>query len=114
MVAVGGKRKIFSPASTPSVVIPKRLLKEQKPPKQKKALEKKKRAHVMREWLFQRRRRSDQHRLVKENALSESEYYFRFIRMSPSRFEHLLSLVGTKLIQKRTSIQDLMAVNQDS
>jgi hypothetical protein len=113
MVAVGGaKRKIFSSPTSSSVVIPKRLLKEQKPKKSlEKRDEKKKRAHVMREWIFQRRRRSssDQHRMIRENSVTEGEYYFRFIRMSPGRFEHLLSIVGPKLMQKRTSIQDLMA-----
>ena len=113
MVAVGGgaKRKIFSSPTSSAVVIPKRLLKEQKPKKSlEKREEKKKKAHVMREWIFQRRRRSsDQHRMVRENAVTEGEFYFRFIRMSPCRFEHLLSLVGPKLMQKRTSIQDLMA-----
>ena len=38
------------------------------------------------------------HTLVQELRLGDREWYFKFIRMSPERFEHLLSLVAPRTV----------------
>ena len=47
--------------------------------------------------IFQERKKYGlYHILTDELRLFDKEYFFRFIRMTPQRFEHLLSLVGPR------------------
>ena len=56
--------------------------------------------------IFQERKKySLYHILTDELRLFDKEYFFRFVRMTPQRFEHLLSLVGPHL--QRTFFQIL-------
>ena len=48
--------------------------------------------------IFQERKKYGlYHILTDELRLFDKEYFFRFVRMTPQRFEHLLSLVGPRL-----------------
>ena len=48
--------------------------------------------------IFQERNRYGlYHILTNDLRLFDKEYFFRFVRMTPQRFEHLLSLVGPPL-----------------
>ena len=38
--------------------------------------------------------------------LINKEYFFRFVRMTPQRFEHLLSLVGPHLQRATTKMRE--------
>ncbi len=49
--------------------------------------------------LEQRKRQGHHHNLVREMRLKDVESHFNFLRMSPARFDHLLSLVGPQLIK---------------
>ena len=44
--------------------------------------------------------------LTDELRLFDKEYFFRFVRMTPQRFEHLLSLVGPHLQQTTTKMRE--------
>ena len=46
------------------------------------------------------------HILTDELRLFDKEYFFRFVRMTPQRFEHLLSLVGPHLQQTTTKMRE--------
>ena len=46
------------------------------------------------------------HILTDELRLFDKEYFFRFVRMTPQRFEHLLSLVGTHLQRTTTKMRE--------
>ena len=53
--------------------------------------------------IFQERKRYGiYHILTNEVRLFDKEYFFRFVRMTLQRFEHLLSLVGPHLRRTRT------------
>ena len=54
----------------------------------------------VREVLKRRRQQSQYHILVQELQLHDREYFFKYLRMSPERFEHLLKLVAP-FIQKK-------------
>ena len=46
------------------------------------------------------------HILTDELRPFDKEYFFRFVRMTPQRFEHLLSLVGPHLQQTTTKMRE--------
>ena len=46
------------------------------------------------------------HILTDELRLFDKEYFFRFVRMTPQRFEHLLSLVGPHLQRTTTKMRE--------
>ena len=46
------------------------------------------------------------HTLVQELRLGDREWYFKFIRMSPERFEHLLSLVAPRISKQKTKLRE--------
>ena len=48
------------------------------------------------------------HTLVQELRLGDREWYFKFIRMSPERFEHLLSLVAPRISKQKTNFESLL------
>ena len=57
--------------------------------------------------LYQERKSSGFfHVLTKELELFDREYFFRFMRMSPDRYEHLLSIVGPKLQRQKTHLRE--------
>ena len=54
--------------------------------------------------IFQERKKYGlYHILTDELRLFDKDYFFRFVRMTPQRFEHLLSLVGPHL--QRTTMK---------
>ena len=57
--------------------------------------------------IFQERKKYGlYHILTDELRLFDKEYFFRFVRMTPQRFEHLLSLVGPHLQQTTTKMRE--------
>ena len=57
--------------------------------------------------IFQERKKYGlYHILTDELRLFDKEYFFRFVRMTPQRFEHLLSLVGTHLQRTTTKMRE--------
>ena len=46
------------------------------------------------------------HILTDELRLFDKEYFFRFVRITPQRFEHLLSFVGPHLQRTTTKIRE--------
>ncbi|XP_057297594.1 putative nuclease HARBI1 [Hydractinia symbiolongicarpus] len=44
--------------------------------------------------------------LLQEMKLHDREFYFRFLRISPDRFEHLLSLVGPSIQKRDTNFRN--------
>ncbi|KAL9977992.1 hypothetical protein ACROYT_G015463 [Oculina patagonica] len=70
------------------------ILKKQKPTKRRT------KRFWIREYLKKREKYGQFHTLFAELRLSDREYFFRYIRMSPERFEHLLTLVAP-YIQKK-------------
>ena len=42
------------------------------------------------------------HNLIPELRAADREYFFRYFRMNPERFDHLLELVGDKIVKKVT------------
>ena len=49
------------------------------------------------------------HILTDELSLFDKEYFFRFIRMTPQRFEHWLSLVGRHLQRATIKMRELIS-----
>ncbi|CAH3117914.1 unnamed protein product, partial [Pocillopora meandrina] len=47
--------------------------------------------------------------IFKERKSQDCEYYFRYLRMSPERFEHLLTLVGPLISKKATKMRELIS-----
>ena len=57
--------------------------------------------------IFQERKKYGlYHILTDELRLFDKEYFFRFVRMTPQRFEHLLSFVGPHLQRTTTKIRE--------
>ena len=57
--------------------------------------------------IFQERKKYGlYHILTDELRLFDKEYFFRFVRMTPQRFEHLLSLVGPHLQRTTTKMRE--------
>ena len=57
--------------------------------------------------IFQERKKYGlYHILTDELRLFDKEYFFRFVRMTPQRFEHLLSLVGPHLQQTTSKMRE--------
>ena len=54
----------------------------------------------------QRQRYGCYHTLVQELRLGDREWHFKFIRMSPERFEHLLSLVAPHISKQKTKLRN--------
>ena len=50
----------------------------------------------------ERKQKGQYHTLVKETMLFEQEYFSRMFRMTPSKFEALLKLVGPKVTMGNT------------
>ena len=71
----------------------------------KKRLEKKKRRKYWVRPIFLRRKVHGQfHQMLTELREGDREYYFRYMRMSPERFDHLLSLVEDKISKQDTRL----------
>ena len=59
--------------------------------------------------IFQERKKYGLYRiLTDELRLFDKEYFFRFVRMTPRRFEHLLSLVAPHLQRTTTKMRELI------
>ena len=57
--------------------------------------------------IFQERKKYGlYHILTDELRLFDKEYFFRFVRMTPQRFEHWLSLVGPHLQRSTTKMRE--------
>ena len=57
--------------------------------------------------IFQERKKYGlYHILTDELRLFDKEFFFCFVRMTPQRFEHLLSLVGPHLQQTTTKMRE--------
>ena len=57
--------------------------------------------------IFQERKKYGlYHILTAELRLFDKEYFFRFVRLTPQRFEHLLSLVGPHLQLTTTKMRE--------
>ena len=76
------------------------ILKKQKPTKQRT------KRFWIREYLKKRKNYGQFHTLFSELRLSDREYFFRYIRISPERFEHLLSLVAAYIQNKACRSRD--------
>ena len=76
------------------------ILKKQKPPKRKT------KRFWVREYLKKREKYGQFHTLFSELRLSDREYFFRYIRMSPERFEHLRTLVAPYIEKKACRSRD--------
>ena len=61
----------------------------------------KKRKCWRRSIFLEREKLGQYHTLFKELQLGDREYFFRYLRMSPERLEHLLSMVGPLIKKKR-------------
>lgn len=66
-----------------------------------------KRRWYVREVNRKRLRTGQYHTLVKELERKDPEWYFRYFRMSPSRFQELLGLVRSHLLTKGTHINPI-------
>ena len=76
------------------------------------ALTKRKRKHKM--WVrsaFANKEKSC-YNLIKELSMWDHEMYFRYMRMSPSRFEHLLTLIAPKITKKTTNYREPIPPDQ--
>ena len=60
----------------------------------------------VRKIFLKRKKYSLYHILTDELRLFDKEYFFRFVRMTPQRFEHLLSFVGPHLQRTTTKIRE--------
>ena len=54
----------------------------------------------------QRQRFGCYHTLVQELRLGDREWHFKFIRISPKRFEHLLRLIAPHISTKKTKLRN--------
>ena len=51
--------------------------------------------------------------LIKELSMWDHEMYFRYMRMSPSRFERLLALIVPKITKKQPTIESQSHLTKD-
>ena len=56
--------------------------------------------------IFQEKKYGLYHILTDELRLFDKEYFFRFVRMTPQRFEQLLSLVGPHFQRTTTKMRE--------
>ena len=49
------------------------------------------------------------HSLIQEMRLSDHDSFFKYFRMSPSRFDHLLSLIGPKIQRQNTNLRSAIS-----
>ena len=76
------------------------IMKKQKPTKRRR------KRFWIREYLKQREKYGQFHTQFSELRLSDREYFFRYIRMSPERLEHLLTLVAPYIQKKACRSRD--------
>ena len=76
------------------------------------ALTKRKRKHKM--WVRSALANKEKscYNLFKELSMWDHEMYFRYMRMSPSRFEHLLTLIAPKITKKTTNYREPIPPDQ--
>ena len=72
---------------------------------QKRQRKPRKRRFWIRNIFLQRKTRGTFRTLFQE-LLQDKELFFRYHRMTPSRFEHLLSLVEEKITKEKTNFRD--------
>ena len=69
-------------------------------------LRRQKSRRLRRKWVrkinIERLIKGEYHSLIAEMRMFDTESFFKYFRMTPSRFDHLLSLIGTALYRKRT------------
>lgn len=67
------------------------------------------RARKKRTWVrkinIERRLKGEYHALIQEMRLSDHESFYKYFRMVPSRFDHLLSLVGPAITRQQTNFR---------
>ena len=56
--------------------------------------------------IFKRRNGGGSFNLVRETALADKKMFFRYMRMIPLSFEHLLSLVAAKITKQTTNYRE--------
>ena len=56
--------------------------------------------------IFNRRNGGGSFNLVRETAFADKEMFFRYMRMTPLSFEHLLSLVAAKVTKQTTNYRE--------
>ena len=76
------------------------ILKKQKPTKRRT------KRFWIRIYLKEKEKYGQFHTLFSELRLSDREYFFRYIRMSPKRFKHLLTLVAPNIQKKACRNRD--------
>ena len=64
---------------------------------------KKKKRLLVRDIFKKRNEHGHYHTLLQEMKLGDRESYFRYLRMSPNRFEHLLNLVEPLITKEQTN-----------
>ena len=52
------------------------------------------------------------HNLIPELRAADREYFFRYFRMNPERFDHLLELVGDKIVKKDTRFRKSISAKE--
>ncbi|XP_057307667.1 uncharacterized protein LOC130645634 [Hydractinia symbiolongicarpus] len=90
------------------------LLRRRRRSLERRALTKLQRRKIfwVREIFLRRKELGEYHRLFQELKVSDREYFFRYLRMSPDRFEHLLSLVGPVIQRQDTHMRESISAEQ--
>ena len=52
-----------------------------------------------------RREKEEYHALIQEMRLSDQDSFYKYFRMSPQRFDHLLGIVGPELTRQLTNFR---------
>ena len=73
--------------------------------KLKKTKYRKKREVWVREIFQYRKQRGEFHRLIADLRLHGSDYFFKYFRMSPTKYELLLRMVAPKIIKDIVNVQ---------
>ncbi|XP_002162517.3 uncharacterized protein LOC100197499 [Hydra vulgaris] len=80
--------------------------------KRRKRIKKRKHQFWVRELFKKRVQQGAFSSLVKEMKLFDKEFFYRYLRMSPDRLEHLLSLIGSSLTKKYCPSRDSICPSQ--
>ena len=59
----------------------------------------------MRKINIKRREKGEYHALIQEMRLSDQDSFYKYFRMSPQRFDHLLGIVGPELTRQPTNFR---------
>ena len=66
----------------------------------------------MRKINAKRRQRGEYHTLIQEMRLSDHDSFYKYFRIIPSRFDHLLSLVGPAITRQETNFRSPISAGE--